>query len=140
MLTKLHFPPFPKYPLNVVEKDIREKIGKSNKNLLSKLPKLPNEVGGIVDIMIGKHYLKYFLIEVARLESGLTLYNSMFESADGTTGVVSGPHREFTKPDRSVHFASDMKLSYYSPSVINYFDYLSLQLRCPSSGEQRIPC
>ena len=50
--------PFPKYPLKVVEQDIRREVGKSNKNLVSKLPKLPREVGGQVDIMIGKHYLR----------------------------------------------------------------------------------
>ena len=29
--------PFPKYPLKVVEQDIRREVGKSNKNLVSKV-------------------------------------------------------------------------------------------------------
>ena len=37
--------PFPKYPLKVVEQDIRREVGKSNKNLVSQLPKLPRGWG-----------------------------------------------------------------------------------------------
>ena len=66
--------------------------------------------------MIGKHYLRYFPLEITRLKSGLNLYNSMYKSADGCTGVVLGPHPEFSKIERSAHF-SDKKLCYYSPNV-----------------------
>ena len=70
--------PFPRYNLKKVEKNFMDKIAKTDTDLLTKVPTLPNEVGGKVDIMIGKHYLKYFPREVARLESGLTLYTSLF--------------------------------------------------------------
>ena len=89
--------PFPKYPLQVVEQDIRREVGKSNKNLVSKLPKLPREVGSQVDLMIGKHYLRYFPLEITRLTPGLTLYNSMYKSIDGSTGVVRGHIQSFQK-------------------------------------------
>ena len=37
--------PFSKYPLKVVEQDIRREVGKSNKSLVSKLPELPRGWG-----------------------------------------------------------------------------------------------
>ena len=43
---------FPKYPSKVVEQDTIREVGESDKNLVSKLP---CEVGGQVDIMIGKN-------------------------------------------------------------------------------------
>ena len=75
--------PFPKYPLKV-EDDFRKNIAKINSDMLPHLPRLPNEVGGKVDIMIGKQYLKYFPKEIAKLGSGLTLYTSRFRSPDGS--------------------------------------------------------
>ena len=47
--------------------------------------------------MIGKHYLRYFPLEITRSKSGLTLSNSMYKSADGSTGVVSGHIQSFQK-------------------------------------------
>lgn len=126
--------PFPKYPLGTVEDHIRKEVAKSNYNLLPKLPKLPVEVGGEVDVMIGKHYLRYFPLEIARLESGLTLYESMFLSADGSTGIVSGPHEEFSKIDRASHFVVCEKLNYYSPATRKYFNFLSYQSPIPLLG------
>ena len=118
--------------MKVVEQDIIREIGESDKNLISKLPKLPNKVGQ-VDIMIGKHYLRYFLLEITRLKSGLTLYDSVFGRANGSTGVVSGPHSEFSKIERSSHF-SNKKLCYYAPMVHNYFTFLSNQSEIPTFG------
>ena len=62
--------------------------------------------------MIGKHYLKYFPREIFRTLSGLTLYDSMFRSDDGSTGVVSGPHFTFTEVNRTAHFAMGKKYFY----------------------------
>ena len=126
--------PFPKYPLQVVEQDIIKEVGLTNKSMLPNLPRLPNEVGGEVDIMIGKAYLKYFPIDLIRLESGLTLSQSMFESPDGSTGVVCGPHPEFSKTERSAHFALDRKLSYLSEPVQRYFECASLREDMPLIG------
>ena len=81
----------------VVAQDIMREVGESDKNIVSKLHRLPSEVGGQVDIMIGKHYLRYFPLEITRLKSGLTLYNSMYKSADGCTSVVSGHIQNFQK-------------------------------------------
>ena len=64
--------PFPYYPLKRVDEDFRTEVAKKDKRLLSNLPRLPNRVGGPVDIMLGKQYLKYFWKEVQKLDSGLT--------------------------------------------------------------------
>ena len=126
--------PFPIYPLKVVEQDIIREVGESNKNLISRLPKLPKELGGQVDIMIGKHYLKYFPLEITRLKSGLTLYDSMFKNVEGSTGVVSGPHSEFSKSERASHFSK--KLCHYTPIVQNYFTFLSTDLKSLHLGTE----
>ena len=110
--------PFPKYPLKKVEKDFRGKIARINNDLLLDLPRLPNEVGGKVHIMIGKQYLKYFPKEIVQLESGITLYRSRFRSSDGSNGVIAGPHPEFTKTDRMSHFAQD-KIHLLEPYCTN---------------------
>ncbi len=125
--------PFPKYHLKVVEEDIRENIGIKDKELLARLPRLPCEVGGIVDVMIGKQYLKYFPLEIVRLDSGLTIYESLFESSDGSTGIVAGPHPEFTKIERTAHFVHE-EFHYYSPCVQQYNELISMQNEVPFLG------
>ena len=128
--------PFPKYPLGEVEKDIVSEAKVKNQAVMSKLPRLPFEVGGKVDIMIGKAFLKDFPVEVFRLKSGLTLYESMFFSEDGTTGVVSGPHPKFTSVERAAHFSS--KSSYYTEAAKNYFRYLDISSDIPLLGMERL--
>ena len=130
--------PFPKYPLKIVEEDIRKNLEETNQDVLDVLPQLPDEVGGHVDVMIGVAYLKYTPREIARLETGLTIYDSMFKSPDGTTGVVAGPHPEFVKTERLAHFTSDRKVSYYTEPVKRYLDFIASQVSAPLLGKQRI--
>ncbi len=127
--------PFPKYPLEQVEKDIRSAIEKKDKKLLSKLPRLSKEVGGTVHVMLGKQYLKYFPREVFRMTSGLTLYESMFRSDDGSIGVVSGPHSDFTRVNRTAHFAMGLKC-FYTQAAKNYFEFLSKSSDVPLLGNK----
>ena len=97
---------FPKYPIaGRVQNDIHNAY-KSQGGDPSRLPKLPQFVGGDIDFMIGVKYLRYHPREVFRLPSGLTIYESMFENADGGFGVIGGPHQVFTEIDRHfrVHF------------------------------------
>ena len=117
---------FPLYPLEQVEKDFRSEFGDQPENQYScpRLPKLRGKVGGKVDIMIGSRFLKFFPREVGRLDSGLTLYRSLFLSNDGTDGIISGPHSSFTSVNRASHFALGSRLSYYSSAVRAYFGYL----------------
>ena len=123
--------PFPRYPLKQVEKDFHEQISKTDPKILSDLPSLPDYVGGKVDIMIGKQYLKYSPREVAQLDSGLTLSRSRFQSPDGKVGVILGPHPEFTKVDRVAHFSQK---SYYTSTVEKYLNYSRLIDEVPLLG------
>ena len=109
---------FPKYPLEQVNQDIRSYVENHEKELMPRLPMLSGEVGGKVHLMLGKHYMKYFPREIVRLESGLTMYDSMFESYDHTTGVVCGPHPQFNLVNRSAHFSVGIMRSYYSREAL----------------------
>ena len=131
--------PFPKYPLKKVEKDFRNEISKSNPDILPSLPRLPSHVGGKVDVMLGKQYLKYFPKEIAKLESGLTLYKSCFKSPDGSLGVIAGPHTEFTKTERLAHFVHNKTYSYYSKDVVLYNKYIALANEVPLLGNKELP-
>ena len=87
---------FRTYSLKTVEQDIRaacEQTGDAS--LLDRLPKLPAFVGGNTDILIGSKYLKIHPKQIWMSPSGLTISESPFFSADGTSGVVHGPHSEF---------------------------------------------
>ena len=70
---------FPTYPLEKVNNDIRSYAKNYEKEVL---PNMSGEVGGKVHVMLVKHYRKYFPREIVRLESGLTMFDSMFESYD----------------------------------------------------------
>ena len=89
---------FPSYNLGDVERDIRNECRKiGGESLVSRLPKLPSKVGGQTDILIGIKYAKYFPKKVFEFETGLGIYESVFKSRCGSRGVVSGPHKEFSK-------------------------------------------
>ena len=101
---------FPKYPLQgKVESDIVHAFKKANINKKEELPKLPKEVGGDTDFMIGIKYLRYYPEEIFKLPSGLTIYQSKFVSSDGTRGVIGGPHQVFTQIEK--HFNGCNKLA-----------------------------
>ena len=126
--------PFPMYPLEQVEKDIRSDISRKNKKLLAKLPKLSKEVGGTVHVMIGKQYLKYYPREIFRTDAGLTIYDSVFRSHDGSSGIVSGPHSEFTRINRSAHFV--IQKCFYTQAARSYLDFLSKNSDVPLLGNK----
>ena len=88
---------FPKYKLREVERDIKEHCKKQGDISLDTLPKLSREVGGDTEILMGSKYLIYHPQERWKLPSGLTVFDSCFLSADGTSGVVCGPHPSFSK-------------------------------------------
>ena len=88
---------FPKYKLKEVERDIKEHCKKQGDISLDTLPKLSREVGGDTEILMGSKYLIYHPQEIWKLPRGLTVFDSCFLSADGTSGVVCGPHPSFSK-------------------------------------------
>ena len=60
--------------------------------------------------------------------------NSQFMSPGDTEGVIAGPHPEFTKIERIVHFSVGKKLSYYSRDVQNYKKFCYLSNEVPLLG------
>ena len=60
------------------------------------IPKLPKFVGGDIDFMIGIRYNRHQPKLIFELPSGLAIYRSVFENADGRVGVVGGPHQIFS--------------------------------------------
>ena len=106
---------FHTYRLGEVEKEIRTLCQKQGGDaLLNTLPRLPDEVGGDTDILVGLTYKKYHPKEVWESPTGLFLSDSCFLSEDGTTGVVGGPHEEFTKIESAGAGAGGTNFSSYS--------------------------
>ena len=60
-------------------------------------------------------------------------------SPGGTEGVIAGPHPEFTKIERIVHFSVGKKLSYYSRDVQNYKKFCYLSNEVPLLGFKKQP-
>ena len=117
---------FPKYPLGEVEKDIRKQYTLTGGNVDS-LPRLPNEVGGDTDLMIGIKYLKYFPKFVYQLPCGLRIYESQFANPDGSRGVVGGPHAAFTELEKNLG------------TFMSLGTYLSQELQQYRWGKQYFP-
>ena len=91
---------FPIYPIHG---EVREDICKAYRekhNNEKNLPKLPEFVGGDIDIMIGAKYLRYHPHPVFSLPNGLTVFESVFPGVEENNGIVGGPHRVFTEIDR----------------------------------------
>ena len=112
---------FPLYPLQIVEKDIRKECNKlGGPRLVKQLPNLPKFVGGETDILLGIKYAKYFPELIYKLECGLAIFESVFQSPGGTRGVVSGPHSEFSKVENSNDGLYVKKYSYFQTPVQAY--------------------
>ena len=89
------------------------------------LPKLPAFVGGHADFMVGVKYLRYYPEKMFQLPSGLANYKSWFKNADGTKGVIGGPHRVLTKIESS--------------NQVNVRSFLTYQYKLVKSGYQVNP-
>ena len=89
------------------------------------LPKLLVFAGGHTDFMIGVKYLQYYPEKVFKLPSGLAIYKSCFNNADGTRGVIGDPYRVFTENESSYQ--------------VNVRSFLSDQYKLFKSGYQVNP-
>ena len=92
---------FPEYDLTEVQNDLTVSRPKGGKKL--RLPRLPKNVGGDTDLLIGCRYMRYFPKFVKRLQNGLEILKSNFKSSDGTRGVLNGPHPSFAKFETEAH-------------------------------------
>ena len=93
---------FPTYQLSKVYKDIQCAF-KPEGGDVSTLPTVPVTIGGDVDIMIGVKYLRYHPKLIFELSSGLSIFQSMFDNANGGCGVIGGPHEEFTQTNQQFY-------------------------------------
>jgi len=91
---------FPRYPLSEVMDDIQRSFA-SNINNAIQLPQPSSSIGGEVHLMIGVKYLRYHPRLVHQLTSGLGIYESVFQNADGGRGIIGGPHPIFTRIHQS---------------------------------------
>ena len=88
----------PRFQLKDIEDEIRESCYEQGGSaLVDTLPKLPAEIGGETDILLGIQYKRYLPRDVWESPAGLTVSKSCFLGADGTTGVIGGPHHKFTE-------------------------------------------
>ena len=83
---------FPMYPLASATSDLHKAYASIGD--VSKLPSLPQSIGGDVDIMIGVKYLNIHPRLIFQTKSGLSLFESAFSGPDGR-GVLAGPHLSF---------------------------------------------
>ena len=94
----------------IVEENIAagyKRQGNNPRDLLQ----LPQSVGADTDFMLGIKYLKYYPEKVFQSPSGLTIYRSWFQNADGTRVVVVGPHKVFTEIESRYHMNTATFLS-----------------------------
>ena len=75
------------------------------------LPQFQKYVGGDTDFMLGIKYLRYYPEKLFQLPSGLTIHISCLKNADGTRGVVGGPHKVFTEIESRYHMSTAKFLS-----------------------------
>ena len=139
---------FPRYALQRVQNDIRRSCKRQGgEDLLKKLPKLSSEVGGDTDILIGSRYLKYHPKIIWSSPTGLCLLESCFFSADGTTGVIGGPHAAFTEAERLHRNAHGTPITphgtpincvnaYFSSPLKWYRDLLDFTADVPMLGQK----
>ena len=103
---------FPENPFKrQVEDDIKNAYEDAGGDI-DNLPQLPSYVGGEVDFLLGIKYLRYHPEIVFQLPSGLTIYNSMFQNADGGRGVIGRPHEVFTQIDSHFNVSESHLLTF----------------------------
>ena len=113
---------FPLYYLDNVEKDLHSECMRvGGQELVDRLPKLPSKVGGETDLLVGIQYAKYFPKPIFKSESGLGIYESVFESSGKIRGVASGPHIEFSKIEEKFKGLHVESSGYWSRDVYTAF-------------------
>ena len=115
----------PDYELSVVENDLIHDYRLNGPKNGRKLPKLPKKVGGDTDILLGARYRRYFPQLIYQGDSGLGIYESAFMSPDGTRGVVTGPHKEFSKAENTFFSSQHVRAynSFYTKEYLAVRDF-----------------
>ena len=98
----------------------------------------PSQWGGETDLMIGIQYLKYYPKRIFSLPNGLTIYESQFLNADGSRGMVGGPHRVFTEIHKNMK-GNHLSMSAYLVDIVNiYQNGFKLSLDLPLVGGKEL--
>ena len=114
-------------------KNMQETWGET---LIRKLPKIAGKVGGETDILIGIKYVKYFPKDIIKLVTGVTVYESVFQSYDGSNGILGGPHSLFTKAEKRHNGIHTMKHVYFIPPVDQHRNHFKLECDMPLLGQK----
>ena len=106
-ITALEMPevttPFPLWPLTEAKKELESNY-KAWYPHGADLPKTPDKIGGArVDIMLGIRYFRFFPQVRYMMETGLSMYQSLFVSPNGEDGVLAGPHRSWKNINGGSH-------------------------------------
>ena len=129
---------FPRYFLKKVTDGMKTLCkGQGGEDLRKRFPKMPKEVGGETDILIGIQYNKYFPELIHRFPSGLEVLKSIFVSDDGSRGVYGGPHPEFTKAEKKHRGIHAGKCAYILPCTEAYRSNFFLECSIPSPVDKR---
>ena len=87
---------FPLYELQAAYTELENKYKEENGD--SSLPLVEETQGGSeMDILLGLRYRKYFPKLIFELDCGLAIYQSQFEGANGSRGIIAGPHESFLR-------------------------------------------
>ena len=98
-------------------KDIQQAYTTSGST--SMLPKPAATVGGDVHLMIGMKFIRYHPKLIYQLPSGLGIYESVFNNADGGRGVIGGPHEIFTAIHQT-YFTEDKTFNFFTDQLKLY--------------------
>ena len=110
---------FPIYPIKGQLQDDIFKAYEENGGNIDSLPKLPDSIGGDVDIMIGSKYLRYHPEAIFSLPSGLTVFKSLLVGANGDQGIIGGPHPVITQVDHNHNKNKSCQYAYSSRQIFS---------------------
>ena len=133
---------FPIWEIGQAWADIQKVYTKSG-NALSKLPTVPDKVGGQpVDLMIGIQYLAQYPELVFQLPSGLAIFRAKIKSVGGHQGVLGGPHKAWKTATDTIHhmgprsyFKSEMQAIISQSIALN----TTMKLEVPTASEDEAP-
>ena len=93
---------FPCYQQKEAWTDLNKSY-KKDKKTKDKLPPVDDRAANNrVGIMLGIKYQKYFPKLIYQREDGLAIYESCFQSKDGNTHILAGPHKSFREENEKL--------------------------------------
>ena len=94
----------PQIDLSEVVKQVKKELGSKASHI-----KLPNSVGGVVDMILGLQYAKIYPKPIHTFENGLTLFETMLKQKSGKNGCLGGPMGAFDNLSNNIGICETMK-------------------------------